>query len=147
MRSSIIRLGLALAVSLVSAPQAASQTALDEAAYLELGRKYYDWFAGGQADSLLAHMSEESRQSAGGAEGVRQRMDEFMFRAGAESEVLVEKMNRRLGHPQYWRESRYTGFAEEPLVFRWLLDEQGQIVGVGLTPKSRAPAPDSVPSP
>jgi hypothetical protein len=51
-------------------------------------------------------------------------------------------MTRRRGSPQYWREGRYSGFADEPIVFRWVFNEQGEITGIGLTPKSRAPAPD-----
>ena len=147
MRKLLRTAALGFAASLALAPAAVAQAALDDAAYLELGRKYYDWFAGGQADSLLAHMAEDTRAQSGGADGVRQRMDEFMFRAGAETELLVEKMNRRNGHPQYWRESRYSAFTDEPLVFRWLFNPEGQVVGIGMGPKSRTPAPDSVPSP
>jgi hypothetical protein len=133
---------LTLAAALTLAPIVVAQTALADADYLDLGRKYYDWYASGQADSILAHMAPDTRESVGGVEGVRASIDEFDARAGIELEFVEEKMTRRHGSPQYWREGRYTGFADEPIVFRWVFNEQGEITGIGLNPKSRAPAPD-----
>jgi hypothetical protein len=72
-------------------------------------------------------------------------MDEFMLRAGAEQKFIEEKMTRRRGNPQYWREASYTNFTDESLVFRWVFDAEGRIVGIGLGPRSRTPAPDSLP--
>ncbi|MDH4349127.1 MAG: hypothetical protein OEW17_09995 [Gemmatimonadota bacterium] len=142
MRALVRRAGLALVAALAFAPQLAAQATLTESDYLALGRKYYEWFANGQADSVNAHMAADARESVGGVEGVKARIDEFDARAGLEVEFVEEKMTRRRGNPQYWREARYTGFTEEPIVFRWVFNGQGEITGIGLTPKSRAPAPD-----
>jgi hypothetical protein len=71
---------------------------------------------------------------------VRQQMDLFAERAGTVIRVLAERMTRRNGTPQYWWEAEGTNYAAEPVVMRWLFDEDLKIVGVGLTPKSRAPS-------
>lgn len=142
MRALVRRAGLTLVAVLALAPTLGAQAALGDADYLELGRKYYGWFAGGLADSVLAHMAQDTHEAVGGLEGVRARIDEFDARAGIEVEFVEEKLTRRRGSPQYWREARYTGFTEEPIVFRWVFNEQGEITGIGLNPKSKAPAPD-----
>jgi hypothetical protein len=133
---------LTVAIALGLPAALAAQTALGETEYLALGRKFYDWFISAEADSLLAHMPPDDRQGAGGVAGVNQAVADFLARAGMEQELLEEKVNRRRGHPQYWRESRYSTFTNEPLVFRFVVDEQGQITGVGMGPKSGTPAPD-----
>ena len=62
-------------------------------------------------------------------------------RAGLETEVLEEKFVKRNGNTQYWRTSNYTVF-DEPVLFRWAFNKQGQIVGMGLGPASDAPPID-----
>ena len=119
------------------------QAPMSDADYLALGRKYFDWFIAAEADSLLAHMSPEAREASGGVDGVNRAVTDFITRAGLETELVEERMTRRRGTPQYWREARYTTFVEEPLVFRWVFNDQGEILGIGMGPKSRAPAPDS----
>ncbi len=120
----------------------AAQTTLTDADYLTLGRKYYDWFVSAEADSIFAHLSPAAREGAGGIDGVNSAIVDFLTRAGVENELVEEKMTRRNGRPQYWRESRYATFTEESLVFRWVFNEAGELDGVGMGPKSRTPAPD-----
>jgi len=136
------RATLALAAVLIVAPAAAAQTALGDAAYLELGRKSYDWFLGARFDSLMAHTAADTWEKVGGAEGMRQRLGELYTRAGTEVEFVEEKMTRRRGQPQYWREAHYSNFTDESIVFRWVFNEQGEITGMGLGPRSRTPEPD-----
>lgn len=121
---------------------AAAQAAPDEAALLQLGRNATVWLILGQADSLLAHMTPETREKVGGADGILRQRDMLAARAGSEVKLLEEKMNRRMGNAQYWRESEFDQFTAEPIVIRWLFDEQGMIVGAGMGPKSGTPAPD-----
>jgi hypothetical protein len=136
------RAALALAAHLTLAPAAAAQTALSDPEYLELGRKSYDWFLGAQFDSLMAHTAADTWAAVGGTEGMQQRLGELYTRAGTEVEFVEEKMTRRRGNPQYWREARYSNFTDEPIVFRWVFNEQGEITGMGLGPRSRTPEPD-----
>ena len=136
------RAAQALAALLTLAPAAAAQTALSDPEYLELGRKSYDWFLGAQFDSLMAHTAADTWAAVGGTEGMQQRLGELYTRAGTEVEFVEEKMTRRRGNPQYWREARYSNFTDEPIVFRWVFNEQGEITGMGLGPRSRTPEPD-----
>jgi hypothetical protein len=139
LRRTLLTAGAAFLVPLALSAQAP----MSDADYMALGRKYFDWFLAAEADSLLAHMTPEAREGAGGVDGVTKAATDFIGRAGLESELVEERMTRRRGNPQYWREARYTTFVDEPLVFRWVLTENGEILGIGMGPKSRTPAPDS----
>ncbi len=139
------------AVSLAAAPLAAQDTtaaptktftAAEEARHMALGRKVNTWFFEGQADSLLAIADSTTRERMGGIEGVRRQMDMVGERAGIPLNVLVEKMTHRRGIPQFWWEAEFSSFTQEPIVIRWLFNEQGEMVGAGMGPKSQAPPPD-----
>ena len=136
---------LVLVAALGVAPvavQAQAQAAPDDAALLTLGKKLTLWFFEGQADSLYAHLSAGAKEGAGGVDGVRQHMSEFTSRAGMEVEVLVEKMTRRNGKPQFWHEGSFANYPEA-LVIRWVFNEQGEVDGVGMGPKGGTPEPDA----
>lgn len=138
---------LVVAAAALTATPAVAQTAAptlpDAQTLLALGRQYTLWFYTAEADSLFAHMTEESQEAVQGVEGIRQESASFVMRAGGEVELIEDKMTLRRGYPQYWREARFDGFTDEPLVIRWVFDSTGKIAGVGLNPKSRAPAPDA----
>lgn len=135
------RTGVALLVALGLPSILAAQTPLSDAQYLALGHKLTEWFYAAEADSLLAYLSPETRDGAGGIDGINQAVTEFIGRAGVEEELLEEKMTKRRGRPQYWREARFSE-APEPIVFRWVFDDKGLVVGVGMGPKGSTPAPD-----
>lgn len=119
-------------------PAAKPFTAEEEARYLERGKQVMAWFHAGHADSIAAAM-EASAAAQLTRERVVELMDVYAERAGTPTKVLVEKMTRRNGVPQFWWEAEVVNFTDEPVVMRWLFNEQLQIVGVGFTPKSRAP--------
>ena len=62
-------------------------------------------------------------------------------RAGTEVAVLEEKFVMRNQRPQYWRTAKFTNFPE-PILLRWVINPQGEIVGLGLGPLSQAPPID-----
>lgn len=136
------RAALMATVALILPGILPAQTVLPDSEYVVLGRKYYDWFIAAEADSLLSRMSPEAQERSGGVSGINEAVASFLSRAGVEEALLEERVNRRRGHPQYWRESRYSTFGTEPIVFRFVLDEKGWILGVGMGPRSDAPAPD-----
>ncbi len=137
------RLLVALAPALLLPTLLAAQTSgLSDDDYLKLGHQYYTWFVGGQADSILAHLAPGVAEQAGGLEGINSAIFDFLGRAGDETELMEEKMTRRMGHPQYWHKAKYALFPAEPLVFRWVLDDEGLITGVGMGPESGTPKPD-----
>jgi hypothetical protein len=115
-------------------------TAAENARYLELGQKYNRWFLTGQADSLLAAADSVTAEKMGGLEGIRAQMENMSERVGVVLSVVTEKMTRLGGTPQFWFEANFSEFTQEPVVFRWLMNEQGQLVGAGMNPKSAARA-------
>jgi hypothetical protein len=120
----------------------AADSALSDARYLALGRQVTAWFFTGNTDSLVAHMSADVRTRLGGADGINRTIGAVQVHAGVEQEVVEEKMTRRRGKPQYWRESRYSEMSGETMIMRWVFDTRGQVVGFGLGPGSLTPAPD-----
>ncbi len=115
-------------------------TAAEEAHYLELGKKVNGWFFEGHADSIAAIADSGARARMGDVDGIQQMMDKIAERGGVPLTVLAEKMTRREGKPQFWFEAEFSSFTDEPLVFRWLFNDQDQLVGAGVTPKSMAKA-------
>jgi hypothetical protein len=106
---------------------------------MELGRNYARWLLNGRADSMVAAMTPEFLENSGGAAAMTERVGLVAERGGQETKVLVEKMTRRNGKPQFWHEGEFSLFADEPLVFRFVFDEKGKLSGLGMGPKSQAP--------
>lgn len=106
----------------------------------DLGRKYTAWFFAGQVDSLWAHTSQEMRDDMAESAKYAEYLEQLMGRAGEEVEVVNEMVMMRNGTPQYWRTSKYSMMAE-PVMLRWAIIN-GEIVGVGMNPASRAPETD-----
>lgn len=110
---------------------------------LTIARKYTQWFMTSMSDSLFAHM--DSAMKAGGSPArVQQQIDQFLTRAGNETERMEEKWILRRGNTQYWYQARYAE-APEPVVLRWVLTPKGEIAGMGLGLLSQSPAPDVLP--
>jgi hypothetical protein len=110
--------------------------------HLALGHQLSEWFLAGKMDSIVARMPDDVKEKSGGASGLSQARMQLAERAGEEGKLLEEKMNRRKGLAQYWRLALYTELPQEPIVLRWLFNEQSQVVGFGLGPLSQTPAPD-----
>ncbi len=147
MRASILALTLGLAAvpaaaqNTSAAPATAPAAELNNTQWILLGRQVTEWFMIGQTDSLLAHSSPDVLERMGGAKGLLEARDELASRVGSEVEVITDKMTKRKGNPQYWRESRYEN-APEPIVLRFVFNAQAQIIGIGMSPLSQVPAPD-----
>lgn len=94
----------------------------------------------GQVDSLLAYVAPQDREKIT-RERVLGMMGDLAARAGEETEVMAEKFVKRNGQTQYWRTAKYS-LAPEPMLFRWVLDPQGHVIGQGFGPASQAPAVD-----
>ncbi|MDH3497817.1 MAG: hypothetical protein OER21_13735 [Gemmatimonadota bacterium] len=133
---------LPLAGLLASAPPAAAQAPVPVDS-LALARQYTGWLYAGQADSLLAHLSDQSKGGEFGRLDFWTRHGDMIAeRAGMEFEVLDESWKLRNGRWQYWRTARFSSM-DEPLLVRWVLDATGHIDGLGLGPLSQAPPTDN----
>lgn len=105
--------------------------------YMARGKQVMAWYLAGQADSVHGAFSPETAGEIT-VDQIRQQRDVFEERAGTVIKVLAEKMTRRNGIAQFWWEADVTNFSAEPVVMRWLLNEELKVVGVGFNPKSRA---------
>ena len=151
MRASIPALTLAIALSAAPvAAQNAAPTAPHAAApavnwtetqWILYGRQVAEWFFAGQTDSVLAHSAPDVLDRMGGANGLLEARDQLLARAGSETKVITDKMTKRKGNAQYWRESDYEN-GPEPIVLRFVFNTQAQIIGIGMGPLSQTPAPD-----
>ena len=134
----------ATATATASAPAAPRRPAKLPADSVEIARKYTQWFYTAQADSLAAHEAPGSRAAAAAKADYLNSLTELTGRVGTETEVLEEKFVTRKGYRQYWRTAKFSGF-EEPVMVRWVFDDQGRIAGFGMNPKSKAPPIDPEP--
>src|SRR5687767_6260478 len=69
---------------------------------LALARQYTTWLYAGEADSLLAHSSDENRNEEGARDRYVQMSQLIAQRAGFELEVSEETWKLRNGDCQYW---------------------------------------------
>ena len=130
---------LALAAASLAPSSARAQAPVDS---LALARQYSLWLYAGEADSLLAHSTEETRNEEGARDRFVQLSKLIADRAGTELEVSEETWKLRNGDCQYWRTSQFSA-VDEPILIRWVLDRQGLIAGFGAGPYSQAPAVES----
>ena len=107
---------------------------------LTLGRKYVDWLLEGQVDSLHAHMTPEV-QARISIDHITGQSDMIAMRAGVRLDILEEMYVMRNGKPQYWQTTSFSEI-EEPLVFRFVIEPDGRISGVGINPQSQNPPVD-----
>lgn len=109
---------------------------------LALARQYTLWLYAGEADSLLAHSTDETRNEEGARDRFLQLSKLIADRAGSELEVSEETWKLRNGDCQYWRTAQFSA-VDEPLLIRWVLDPQGRIDGYGAGPYMQAPPVES----
>ena len=153
MRPSIPALTLLLALAAAplgaqtaaaTPPAASSAPAVNwnDTQWILYGRQMVEWFFAGQTDSIIAHTSPDVLDRMGGDKGLLEARDQLLARAGSETKVITDKMTKRKGNPQYWRESDYEN-GPEPIVLRFVFNAQAQVIGIGMGPLSQTPAPDA----
>jgi len=127
-----------------AAPAASDAPAVSwtDTQWILYGRQVTEWFFTGQTDSVLAHSAPDVLDRMGGAKGLLEARDELLARVGSETKVNADKMTKRKGNAQYWRESEYEN-GPEPIVLRFVFNAQAQIIGIGMGPLSQTPAPDA----
>lgn len=135
-----LALGLAGSVTLALAP-ASLQAQAARPDSLALARQYTEWLYTGMGDSLLAHTAPSSREGIPSADWWMERTNLIGTRGGLETEVISEDFRMRNGRPQYWRVARFSDM-QEPLLLRWVIDDNGMIAGIGMGPLSQAPPTD-----
>jgi hypothetical protein len=131
-------------VLLVSVTPVGAQTAPKNDS-LALGRKWTEWLYKNQIDSLVAAHAPAAR-TADVAESLRRNLEELQRRGGTEVAVVDERFIKRSGNTQYWRTSRFSNpNVGEPVMIRWVVNTDWQIIGLGINPASAAPPIDKPP--
>jgi hypothetical protein len=109
---------------------------------LELGRKWTKWLYTNQLDSLVAAHPEQSR-SSDLKNQLAQNLEELRRRAGDEVKLIEERFVKRNGSTQYWRTAQFSNpDVGEPVMVRWAVSKNWQIIGLGINPLSMAPPVD-----
>lgn len=139
MPRSILALASALVVLPVAAHAQAKTTPRPDS--LALARQFTAWFYAGEIDSLMAHHPAQDRADTNFRRGIQRDIDTLSVRAGTEVSVLEEKFVMRNQRPQYWRTAKFSNM-NEPVLLRWVINPQGEIIGFGLGPLSQAPPID-----
>lgn len=116
-------------------------TAAEREHYMALGKRLTAYFFGGEADSIAAMLTDQMSREFGGPDGIRTLMDQVAEQAGMVLEVLAEEVHRRDGQAEYWWEANFSEYTREPVVFRWVFNEAGQVSGFDADPKSNMPPP------
>jgi hypothetical protein len=133
-------ISLATLLGATAGPGLSAQSAMP-ADSLAHARKLTEWFFTARHDSVLPHFAVDDGDQQVTTAELQERLEGLTARAGLETEVVEEKFVKRNGNTQYWRTSKYTIF-EEPVLFRWAFNKQGQIIGMGVGPASDAPPID-----
>jgi hypothetical protein len=134
---------LAAQATTIQSSAAVGRPAALPADSFDLARKYTQWFYAEQYDSLVAHHGGAARKDPALPNRLRESRAELARRAGKELWMNEERFVTRNGNRQYWRTATFTAFSE-PLLIRWVMSPTGEIMGLGMGPKSDAPAIDPV---
>lgn len=130
---------VAAAVSIGSAAALEAQAPVDS---LALARKYTAWLYEGAADSLVANSTERAREAFSTVEGWHQYSQQISRMAGEELAVIEETWKLRNGDCQYYRLAAFSD-TDDFILVRWVLDGDGMIAAIGLSPAEQAPPFDA----
>jgi len=93
------------------------------------------------ADSLYAAFSDTLKLQMTSPQALEGGFNQFATQVGVETELLEERWVNRKGRRQYWRTAKFSTFPE-PFMLRFVIGTDGKIEGIGMNPKSQAPAID-----
>jgi len=134
----------ALTLIIAASPAAAQTPAAVRPAGIDsmaLARKWTKWFYDGSVDSLVA-AHEAGARTPELKQSLERNYLQLTSIGGAEVGVVEEKFVKRNGNTQYWRTANFTEFKAEPLMLRWAVNKNWEIIGIGLNPASQAPPID-----
>ena len=133
---------LAASVLVAAASPAIAQQSPAPIDTLAVGRQATMYFYSGRVDSLWAMVDSTWQKELGSSNWFVEHALQMQMRAGQEDSLISERIRMRNGQPQYWRTARFSGFAAEPVVIRWVIMPDGKIGGLGMNPESRNPPTD-----
>lgn len=108
---------------------------------MELGETYMEYVLDYDASSLWDVLTEDARERLGSVGELRDQMGQIFRQIGSQERVVDQRYWMRDGKPQYWHTAEFSEFPE-PMVFRFVIEPDGKISGLGLNPRSQNPPVD-----
>jgi len=108
---------------------------------MEIGQRYAGWLIDYRADSLWAHLSDESKERLGSVGDFRDQMGQIFRQIGNQDHVVSQRYWMRNGDHQFWHTAEFSNL-DEPVVIRFVIDPDGTITGLGINPQSQNPPVD-----
>ena len=108
---------------------------------MEIGERYMEYVLDYDASSLWDAFDEGMRERIGSVGDLRDQMGQIFRQIGSQERVLDQRYWMREGKPQYWHTAEFSEFPE-PMVFRFVIEPDGKISGLGLNPQSQNPPVD-----
>ncbi len=125
---------------------------------MEIGARYMEMILNYDAEDLHGNFTEELKENFGTPDVIMDRMMGLFDQIGSQEEVVSQRYWMRNGKPQFWEvvSQRYwmrngkpqfwhtAIFSEmdEPFVFRFVIEPDGKISGIGINPESNNPEVD-----
>ena len=108
---------------------------------MELGETYMEYVLDYDASSLWDALTDDARERLGSVGDLRDQMGQIFRQIGSQERVIDQRYWMREGKPQYWHTAEFSEFPE-PMVFRFVIEPDGKISGLGLNPQSQNPPVD-----
>ena len=108
---------------------------------MELGETYMEYVLDYDASSLWDALTDDARERLGSVGELRDQMGQIFRQIGSQERVIDQRYWMREGKPQYWHTAEFSEFPE-PMVFRFVIEPDGRISGLGLNPRSQNPPVD-----
>ena len=108
---------------------------------MEIGETYMEYVLDYDASSLWDALTDDARERLGSVGDLRDQMGQIFRQIGSQERVIDQRYWMREGKPQYWHTAEFSEFPE-PMVFRFVIEPDGKISGLGLNPESQSPPVD-----
>ena len=142
MKPTVLLAAVLTAAAVAPTPASAQQASLPNVDAVAVGRQATRYFYRGRVDSLWSMISPAWQKELGRPAWFVEHARELRARAGEEKKLVQDEVIVREGQPQYWRTAKFSGYAAEPVVLRWIIMPDGKIGGLGVNPASRNPLSD-----
>jgi hypothetical protein len=108
---------------------------------MELGAKYMDYVLNYESEDLYEALTANMQENLGSPADIFDQMGMLFEQIGSQERVISQRFWMRNGKPQYWHTAEFTNLAE-PMVFRFVIEPDGKISGIGVNAESQNPPVD-----
>ncbi len=108
---------------------------------MELGAKYMEYILNYESEDLYEALTADLKENLGSAADIFDRMGMLFEQVGSQERVISQRYWMRNGKPQYWHTAEFSNL-DEPMVFRFVIEPDGRISGIGVNAESENPPVD-----